>query len=533
MIAPGDGRDARGAGDPRRAPRPTASRLLARAAAGAARRSLDRAAAADGEPHGLGAAGLGRARRALARASPRQGARAGAARLRVALWSWSPRAWSADRAAGGRAGCARASGWSKCSSSRRGRSRRCGRDRLPAALRARQRADRARRRGRRPLPAGDEPPTRSCRRARSGRSLHRLRAPRAHVGADFSLWRVHRAYPAERYASAPRVCSTSATTTRRLARIPEGHEQRLARARLPRARGLPRGLSRPSTPSGSVPVSSGVDRARRRVEELAGVGRCRADPGAELQELAASEQRDFRARQRASIGARRATTGELQWLLRRAACRGVAEPELDGHWEPDALVLSGAGDASVRAARRDLWALRKRADDRAGADPRSSTASRDAPTRRSSALGSLAEEAEFPGAAELLFAPLEGAGFPVDAVLHARWSATARRSRRCASGSSTSSTPTASSSQGAAHGPSLLAEEDRELAREYEAQLQAGGHPPMLCASICLALGAAEEEELERRVAVLRERYGEFSSAPAGGLQHPLSLTTSRDRTVV
>ena len=31
------------------------------------------------------------------------------------------------------------------------------------------------------------------------------------------------------------------------------------------------------------------------------------------------------------------------------------------------------------------------------------------------------EESEFPGGAELLFAPLEALAFPVDAVLHARW----------------------------------------------------------------------------------------------------------------
>ena len=40
------------------------------------------------------------------------------------------------------------------------------------------------------------------------------------------------------------------------------------------------------------------------------------------------------------IPARRARTIELQWLLRRAACRGVAEPELDGYWQPDALVVA-------------------------------------------------------------------------------------------------------------------------------------------------------------------------------------------------
>ena len=39
---------------------------------------------------------------------------------------------------------------------------------------------------------------------------------------------------------------------------------------------------------------------------------------------------------------RRATTREVQWLLRRAACRGLAEPVLDDFWEPNALVVETA-----------------------------------------------------------------------------------------------------------------------------------------------------------------------------------------------
>ena len=78
--------------------------------------------------------------------------------------------------------------------------------------------------------------------------------------------------------------------------------------------------------------------------------------------------------------------------------------------------------------------------------------------------------------------------------------------------------------EGAAHGPSLMAGADRVLAREYEAQLQAGGHPPMLYAQISLAVGAASEEELERRVAVLKEQYGDITLHRPAGLQHQLWL---------
>jgi hypothetical protein len=69
-----------------------------------------------------------------------------------------------------------------------------------------------------------------------------------------------------------------------------------------------------------------------------------------------------------------------------------------------------------------------------------------------------------------------------------------------------------------------MAGSDRVLAREYEAQLQAGGHPPMLYAHISLAIGAGSEEELERRVAVLREQYGDLTLHRPAGLQWQLWL---------
>ena len=48
-------------------------------------------------------------------------------------------------------------------------------------------------------------------------------------------------------------------------------------------------------------------------------------PAAEIETLLDAEERAFR-RAEACLPVRRATTRELQWLLRRAACRGVAEP---------------------------------------------------------------------------------------------------------------------------------------------------------------------------------------------------------------
>ena len=44
----------------------------------------------------------------------------------------------------------------------------------------------------------------------------------------------------------------------------------------------------------------------------------------------------------------------------------------------------------------------------------------------------------------------------------------------------------------------------------------------MLYAQIGLAVGAASEEELERRVAALKEQYGDIQLHRPAGLQHEL-----------
>lgn len=355
------------------------------------------------------------------------------------------------------------------------------------------------------------------------RRLQRL----AHtIAADFSLWRVCRAYPAHRY-----VQRTTGLLDERH-QDPEvwqaflqGHEQRLQElgSHVPEVY-LAVSLGQ-SSPKG---VGSGlvrsVDRVRRRVEELAGIADASPIPASHLQELSVVEQRVYQ-RLRGVLPARRATTGELQWLLRRAACRGVAEPDLDSYWEPDALIISAPeGQAAFVPLSRDLERCAN-----AAITERTQTLVVEGEQGRSFqallAIGALADAPEFPGpVAEVLHAPLEAVSFPVDAVVHARWlgnrQALAAVRKRIADVEHAFEEQV----QGAAYGPSLLAGEDRILAREYEAQLQAGGHPPMLYAQIGLALGAPDEEELERRVAALKEQYGDITLHRPAGLQHRLWL---------
>jgi hypothetical protein len=344
------------------------------------------------------------------------------------------------------------------------------------------------------------------------------------IAADFSLWRVNRAYPAEGYVQhTAGLLDERHQDPQAWDAFLEGHRERLCElgSHIPEvylavslAGGTPAGIG-----SGLV---RGVDRMRRRVEELAGIGVASPVSGGELSELVTREQRVYE-RLNGVVRARRARTVELQWLLRRAACRGLAEPDLDNHWQPDALVVSASGGGvAFQPLGHDLARCVN-----AAIIERQQTLVVDGEQGRCFqamlALGALADAPEFPGSgAEVLFAPLEAVGFPVDAAVHARWlgnrQALAQVRKRIAD------VEHAYHEQlhGAAHGPSLLAGEDRVLAREYEAQLQAGGHPPMLYAQISLAVGADSEEELERRVAVVKEQYGDVQLHRPAGLQREM-----------
>jgi hypothetical protein len=344
------------------------------------------------------------------------------------------------------------------------------------------------------------------------------------LGADFSLWRVNRAYPAERYVHDTLGLLDERHQHEEVWRaFLDGHRDRL------RALGshIPETYLAVSlhqrTPAG---IGAGLlrasDRIRARVEDLARLATHSPIPARELRELESAEQRLYE-RLSSVVTLRRSRTAELQWLLRRAAVRGVAEPDLDGHWQPDALAITAPGGA---VSYEPLGALLWRCVNCAISESERSLAVDGEQTRSVQAmlaLGALADAPQFPGAgAELLFAPLESVGFPVDAVLHCRWlgnrDALAQVRKRIADVENAYREQL----EGSAFGPGLQAGEDRGLAREYEARLQAGGQAAMLTGWIGLALGAPSPEELERRVDVLREHYGEIQLHRPAGLQHQL-----------
>jgi AAA-like domain len=341
------------------------------------------------------------------------------------------------------------------------------------------------------------------------------------AGADFSIWRVQRAYPAERYAAelagaADPLHGDPGAWRRYL----EGHEARL-------------GELESSLPQVYVAVSLGergaghlrsLGRARRRLEEIAGVGAPRPLSRSELEELAAAERRCFE-RLAGLLGLRRTSATELQWLLRRASCRGLSEPFLEESWQPDALLVrDGEGAPGYEPLGHDLWRLCNAPMSEDPGEPPSLAIEAEEGRSYQAFLcsGSLAEEATFPGPAELLFAPFEDAGFPADAVLHARWIGNREALGQVRKRILDAEHAWREQAEGAQAGPGWQAESDRELAREYEAVLQSSAHPPMLRAYLGVAVGAADRTELERRVEALRERFGEVRLHRPRGLQHRL-----------
>ncbi|HEY0280966.1 MAG TPA: ATP-binding protein, partial [Solirubrobacterales bacterium] len=354
--------------------------------------------------------------------------------------------------------------------------------------------------------------------------LHRLESLVALLAADLSIWRVARSYPADRYPDElAGLADPRHADQERWRSYLRAQERQLAGldSHLPEVY-LVVSLTEGRRAGG--PLRS-LGRARRRLEEITGVAAPSPIAASELRTLAEAERRTF-DRAASAIDLRRATTAELQWLLRRAACRGLGEPELEESWAPDALILGGEGEEAVyEPLSSDLWSFANAPMREESGRPPSLVVESELGDSHQAflCLGSLAEEAEFPGAAELLFAPLEGAG-PVDAVLHAdlvaNREALAQVRRRVLDAEHSYREQLA----GSPTGPGALAEEDRALAREYEAILSSVARPPMLRASISLAVGAADPETLEARVTTLRERYGEVTLHRPRGLQHALFL---------
>ncbi len=208
------------------------------------------------------------------------------------------------------------------------------------------------------------------------------------------------------------------------------------------------------------------------------------------------------------IDARPARTVEVQWLMRRAFCRGCAEPAVDGLHEPQALIFERNGAALLAPLEADVLRWLDGYVENRGRSLRIESET-GVSWQAQLVAGALPERADFPGARlELMFAPPESLPFGVDLTLTARFlpnELALRLVRRRVQDADQIVRAEADGDQGI----SDRGYDRTQDARDLLAYLQSASRPPLLRASLAIAVGAESEAELERRVETCRRAYGE------------------------
>jgi AAA domain-containing protein len=206
---------------------------------------------------------------------------------------------------------------------------------------------------------------------------------------------------------------------------------------------------------------------------------------------------------------RQAHGAELQWLVRRAFCRGLAEPQIDGLHEPRALLFERNGEAVLAPLEADVmrwcnsYVEHRRRCLRVEAEHGTSW-------QAHLVLGALPDRCEFPGArAELMFAPPEELPFAIDLSLNARFLPNELALRIARRRIQDADQIVRAESDGE-QGVSDLGYARTQEARDLLTYLQASSRPPLLRATLALAVAADSEQELERRVEMCRRAYGDI-----------------------
>jgi AAA-like domain len=209
------------------------------------------------------------------------------------------------------------------------------------------------------------------------------------------------------------------------------------------------------------------------------------------------------------VSARPARGVELQWLVRRAFCRGLGEPAVDGLHEPRALAFERNGQALLAPLEGDVVRWMDGYVEHRGRCLRVES-ELGVSWQAQLVLGALPEQATFPGArVELMFAPVESLPFPVDLSLNARFlpnELALRIARRRVQDADQIVRAESDGEQGI----SDLGYQRTLQARDLLAYLQAASRPPLLRATLALAIGAKDEQELAERVEMCRRAYGEI-----------------------
>jgi hypothetical protein len=208
------------------------------------------------------------------------------------------------------------------------------------------------------------------------------------------------------------------------------------------------------------------------------------------------------------LPARPARSVDMQWLVRRAFCRGLGEPAVDGLHEPRALVFERNGEAMLAPLEGDVLRWTESWVEHRG---RSLRVESELGTSWQAQLivGALPERASFPSVRlELMFAPPESLPFEVDLSLNARFLPN-ELALRIARRRIQDADQIVRAESDADQGITDQGFERTQRARDLLAHLQSSSRPPLLRATLAVAVGAADEEQLERRVEACRRAFGE------------------------
>jgi AAA domain-containing protein len=208
------------------------------------------------------------------------------------------------------------------------------------------------------------------------------------------------------------------------------------------------------------------------------------------------------------LDVRPATSPEIQWLVRRVFCRGVGEPHVDGLHEPRALVFERNGEALLAPLEGDVLRWAESFVEHRGRTLRIES-ERGTSWQSQLVLGALPERSVFPSPRlELMFAAPESLPFGIDLSLNARFlpnGLALRVARRRVQDADQIVRAESDGDQGV----SDQGYQRTQMARDLLAYLQSPSRPPLLRATLAVAVSASDEQELERRVELCRRAYGE------------------------
>ncbi|MEA2201616.1 MAG: hypothetical protein QOI89_2212 [Solirubrobacteraceae bacterium] len=338
------------------------------------------------------------------------------------------------------------------------------------------------------------------------------------IEADVQILRVSRSWPLDRYTvevgeGGPGTAAPSATEhTRARTRYLEEHVRRLTdmSATQPAVFILV-SLREPERDVASYVSRAATQNPRQWLSGLRHGLSLRARRLLKLSELEHARVRadQVHARLGSLLSVRPARGVELQWLVRRAYCRALGEPLVDAWHEPRALAFERNGEAMLAPLEGDVMRWMDGYVENMG---RSLKVESELGTSWQAQLvaGALPERSQFPSPrAELMFAPLESLPFPVDVSLNARYLPNELALRIARKRIQDADQIVRAESDGE-QGVSDLGYERTQEARDLLAYLQASSRPPLLRATLAIAIAAQDEEELEERVEMCRRAYGEI-----------------------